>query len=330
MDASLLRSYYLNRPDFKDSSPVSLSAADAEPFDKKLADIDEGIGESESDIHGRTCATEATSEMDLSTMCGTGSNEIMSRTSDWCSSVCSNELSHDANESCSNFVASEAPSDKEMNVGFGMAEMLQRKANLSLELSEDGTNKNRDDIFRGNTEASNELEANLISCPDNLDAFLDEDTQTVRDSSLPFRSHDDNELVPGFDCEEGASSQLEGELNSDSCNVTTEETDDFPLDCPTPATSPRVSSNGSNSPEPENEKEVTCPSETEENCNTNERSNFTQESDFAYFRVTSEISGMFEQSEFAQFLFNSKSYKLRFFCFVFVFLILVFEQLSLG
>lgn len=311
MDASLLRSYYLNRPDFKDSSPVSLSAADAEPFDKKLADIDEGIGESESDIHSRTCATETTSEMDLSTMCGAGNNEVMSRTSDWCSSICSNELSHDANERCANFVASEVPSDKEMNVGFGTGEMLQRKANLSLESSEEVTDKDEADICRGNAEASSDLEANLISCPDSPDAFLDDDTQTVRDSSLPFRSHDDDdELVPGFDCDEGASSQIEGELNSDSCNVTTEETDDFPLDCPTPATSPRVSSNGSNSPEAEDEKEVIRPSDSEENCNSNERSAIVQESDFAYFRVTSEISGMFEQSEFAQFLTPSGSYKL--------------------
>lgn len=305
---------------------MSLSAADAEPFDKKLADIDEGIGESESDIHSRTCATETTSEMDLSAMCGAGNNEVMSRTSDWCSSICSNELSHDASERCANFVASEeVPGDKEMNVGFGAGETPQRKANLGLESSEETTNKDGADVFRGGAEASSDPEASLISCPGSPDAFLDDDTQTVRDSSLPFRSHDDgDELVPGFDCDEGASGQIEGELNSDSCNVTTEETDDFPLDCPTPATSPRVSSNGSNSPEAENEKEVMCPSDTEEICNASERSAVVQESDFAYFRVTSEISGVFEQSEFAQFLPPSGSYKLL------IFVVILPSSLSLS
>lgn len=72
-------------------------------------------------------------------------------------------------------------------------------------------------------------------------------------------------------------------------------------DIPTPLTSPRVSSNGSNSPYPENEKEMVGPKESEENWDLDETTaaatSYQHELNFSYFKVDRDVNGLFEHSE---------------------------------
>lgn len=90
-------------------------------------------------------------------------------------------------------------------------------------------------------------------------------------------------------------------VNESSHLSDNEEQTEF-SDIPTPLTSPRVSSNGSNSPYLENEKELVCPKESEENWDLDEATMTTTasnqcESNFSYFKVDRDINGLFEHSE---------------------------------
>lgn len=347
MNASLLRTFYLNRPTSKDSHHESLSTVDAVPFDKKLSDVDEGIGESESDVHGCTSAVEATSEM-VQSACGVGSNEAISRTSDWCSSICSAEFSRD--EKCLGARASDVPNDTEANFDLGADEVLEKMANLKLEVNEEEPKEGKTGALQGCTEALDDLEMSLITCADDwdskhgfisdylnavespcnlqsdfeiignsdtakgfpsiealpedqLDAEISDATKllSLYESALPSSSHDGETTPGGFNLEEtgdrhlptSGGNGLGTQLDLPDCER--RENDDSSLDCPTPATSPRVSSNGLDSPELlENEKELACPKESEENWDLDAAQ---QDSNFSYFRVARVISGLFEQSE---------------------------------